>query len=164
MINRQLNSTEIGKCLLKKAGNAISSMFYLKTANRTFAPGDVLQVDAPPSLGCSKLFFIECSPWDGVSGWSVQVQFKAYMESLTKQKWICTAGHIFHLKALMRLHPFERKYTNRHSSFEKNIKISLREKLWSCLSWLNCIFKSYKLQNIGYMVLCLTQGFSSCSE
>ena len=86
MINRRLDSTKIGKCLLKKAGNAINSKFYLNTANRTFAPGDVLQVDAPPSLGCSKLFFIECSPWDGVSGLSVQVKMKAYMESRPKQK------------------------------------------------------------------------------
>ncbi|XP_036968283.1 uncharacterized protein LOC119027303 isoform X2 [Acanthopagrus latus] len=90
MINRQLNSTEIGKCLLKKAGNAISSMFYLKTANRTFAPGDVLQVDAPPSLGCSKLFFIECSPWDGVSGWSVQALQKGLKRCLN----LCAQQHL----------------------------------------------------------------------
>ncbi|KAM8746728.1 protein mono-ADP-ribosyltransferase PARP14-like [Acanthopagrus schlegelii] len=91
MINRQLNSTEIGKCLLKKAGNAINSKFYLKTANRTFAPGDVLQVDAPPSLGCSKLFFIECSPWDGVSGWSVQALRKGLKRCLN----LCAQQHFY---------------------------------------------------------------------
>ena len=74
IIKGQLASTNIGSCLIKKAGNAIKSKFDLAAANRTFAPGDVLQVDAPPSLGCSKLFFIECLPWDGVRGQSVQVK------------------------------------------------------------------------------------------
>lgn len=78
MLNRQLTSTKIGKCLLNEAGNAIKSKFDLMAANRTLAPGDVLQVDAPPSLGCSKLFFIECLPWDGVRGQSVQVRRKHY--------------------------------------------------------------------------------------
>ncbi|XP_078132752.1 protein mono-ADP-ribosyltransferase PARP14-like [Sander vitreus] len=73
MLNRQLTSTNIGKCLLNKAGNAIKSKFDFMVANCTLVPGDVLQVDAPPSLGCSKLFFIECLPWDGVRGQSVQV-------------------------------------------------------------------------------------------
>ncbi|KAI3375716.1 hypothetical protein L3Q82_004024 [Scortum barcoo] len=72
MLNKQLNSTKIGKCLLKRAGKAIKSMFDLVAANSSLVPGDVLQVDAPPSLGCSKLFFIECLPWDGVRGQSVQ--------------------------------------------------------------------------------------------
>lgn len=74
MLNRQLTSTNIGKCLLNKAGNAIKSKFDFMAANCTLVPGDVLQVDAPPSLGCSKLFFIECLPWDGVRGQSVQVK------------------------------------------------------------------------------------------
>ena len=74
MISGQLASTNIGTCLVKKAGNAINSKFNSAAANRTFAPGDVLQVDAPPSLGCSKLFFIECLPWDGVRGQSVKVK------------------------------------------------------------------------------------------
>ncbi|XP_038587306.1 protein mono-ADP-ribosyltransferase PARP14 isoform X2 [Micropterus salmoides] len=72
MLNRQLTSTKIGKCLLKRAGNVIQSKFDSVAANCSLAPGDVLQIDGPPSLGCSKLFFIECSPWDGVRGQSVQ--------------------------------------------------------------------------------------------
>ncbi|XP_070711308.1 protein mono-ADP-ribosyltransferase PARP14-like [Pempheris klunzingeri] len=72
MLNRQLLSTKIGKCLLKKAGSAIKSKFARMAANCPLAPGDVLQVDGPASLGCSKLFFIECLPWDGVRGKSVQ--------------------------------------------------------------------------------------------
>ncbi|XP_073330732.1 uncharacterized protein [Pagrus major] len=82
MINRQLNSTNIGQCLLRRAGVAIKSKFYLAAATRTLAPGDVLQVDAPPSLGCSKLFFIECSPWDGVGGQSVQALGKGLKRCL----------------------------------------------------------------------------------
>ncbi len=74
MLNRQLKSTKIGKCLLSKAGYAIKSKFDSVAANSTLAHGDVLQVDAPSSLGCSKLFFIECLPWDGVRGQSVQVE------------------------------------------------------------------------------------------
>ncbi|XP_076581410.1 protein mono-ADP-ribosyltransferase PARP15-like [Chaetodon auriga] len=72
LLNRNLNSTRIAKCLLNKAGNAIKLKFCLMAANCTLAPGDVLQVDAPPTLGCSKVFFIECLPWDGVRGQGVQ--------------------------------------------------------------------------------------------
>eukprot|EP00064_Thunnus_orientalis_P011424 superscaffoldBa00001651_g11455 len=72
MLNRKLNSTKIGKCLLSKAGNTIMSKFDSMAANCTLRPGDVLQIDGPPSLGCSKIFFIECLPWDGVRGQSVQ--------------------------------------------------------------------------------------------
>ncbi|KAM7366391.1 hypothetical protein PAMP_015834 [Pampus punctatissimus] len=72
MLNRKLTSTKIGKCLLSKAGNTIKSEFDLMAANCTLRPGDVLQVDGPPSLDCSKIFFIECLPWDGVRGQSVQ--------------------------------------------------------------------------------------------
>ncbi|KAK5858648.1 hypothetical protein PBY51_002771 [Eleginops maclovinus] len=72
MLNMNLASTMIGKCLIQKAGNAIKSKFDSVAAICTVAPGEVLQVDAPPSLGCSKLYFIECSPWDGVRGPSVE--------------------------------------------------------------------------------------------
>ncbi|CAK6978810.1 protein mono-ADP-ribosyltransferase PARP14-like [Scomber scombrus] len=72
ILNRKLTATKIGECLLNKAGNAINSKFESVAANCTLRPGDVLQVDGPPSLGCSKIFFIECLPWDGVGGQSVQ--------------------------------------------------------------------------------------------
>lgn len=74
MHKKQLTSTKIGKDLLTKAGDAFKSKFDSMAATCTLAPGDVLQVDAPSSLGCSKLFFIECLPWDGVRGQSVQVK------------------------------------------------------------------------------------------
>ncbi|XP_030609932.1 protein mono-ADP-ribosyltransferase PARP14-like [Archocentrus centrarchus] len=72
MLNKQLNSTNIGKCLLSKAGNTLKSKFDSVIANCALTPGDVQLVDAPPSLGCSKISFIECLPWDGVRGQSVQ--------------------------------------------------------------------------------------------
>ncbi|XP_029943877.1 protein mono-ADP-ribosyltransferase PARP14-like isoform X2 [Salarias fasciatus] len=72
MVNIRLTSTKIGNCLLKKAGNALKSKFDSLALNCRLAPGDILQVDGPPSLGCSKIFFIECLPWDGVGGMSVQ--------------------------------------------------------------------------------------------
>ncbi|XP_031582744.2 protein mono-ADP-ribosyltransferase PARP14-like [Oreochromis aureus] len=72
MLNKQLTSTNIGNSLLAKAGNILQLTFYLVLASCAIAPGDVQLVDAPPSLGCSKIFFIECLPWDGVRGKSVQ--------------------------------------------------------------------------------------------
>ncbi|XP_028997192.1 uncharacterized protein LOC114849673 isoform X2 [Betta splendens] len=72
MLNKNLTSTKIGKCLCSKAGDMIKFDFILAAAYHTLQPGDVMQVDAPPSLGCSKIFFIECLPWDGVRGQSEQ--------------------------------------------------------------------------------------------
>lgn len=72
MLDKKLTSTVIGQCLLTKAGNTIQAKFDSVAATRTVCPGDVLQVAGPASLGCSKLFFIECLPWDGVRGQSVQ--------------------------------------------------------------------------------------------
>uniref|UniRef100_A0A669C4Q5 Poly [ADP-ribose] polymerase n=1 Tax=Oreochromis niloticus TaxID=8128 RepID=A0A669C4Q5_ORENI len=72
MLNKQLTSTNIGKSLLAKAGNVLKLKFDSVLASCALTPGDVQLVDAPPSLGCSKIFFIECLPWDGVRGKSVQ--------------------------------------------------------------------------------------------
>ena len=80
MLNKQLTSTKVGTSLLNKGGNAVQSKFDSMAVNRTLGPGDVLQVDGPPSLGCSKIFFIECLPWDGVRGNSVQVRMKTVGE------------------------------------------------------------------------------------
>ncbi|XP_039900940.1 protein mono-ADP-ribosyltransferase PARP14-like isoform X2 [Simochromis diagramma] len=72
MLNKQLTSTNIGNSLLAKAGNILKLKFDSVLASCALAPGDVQLVHAPPSLGCSKIFFIECLPWDGVRGKSVQ--------------------------------------------------------------------------------------------
>ncbi|XP_040887490.1 protein mono-ADP-ribosyltransferase PARP14-like [Toxotes jaculatrix] len=82
MLNKQLTSTKIGKGLLKKAGNRIQLNFNSVAANCTLSPGDVLQVDGHPSLGCSKIFFIECMPWDGARGQSVQALNKGLKSCL----------------------------------------------------------------------------------
>ncbi|XP_028285396.1 protein mono-ADP-ribosyltransferase PARP14 [Parambassis ranga] len=72
MVNKNMTSTEIGKSLLRKAGSTLTAKFESVAAKSILVPGDVLQVDGPPSLGCSKIFFIECLPWDTVRGKSVQ--------------------------------------------------------------------------------------------
>nr|XP_015801932.2 protein mono-ADP-ribosyltransferase PARP14 isoform X1 [Nothobranchius furzeri] len=72
MLNQQLASTNIGTCLLQKGGSIIQSNFNSKAAICTLVPGDILEVDASSSLRCSKIFFIECMPWDGFTEGSVQ--------------------------------------------------------------------------------------------
>lgn len=74
MLNKKLTSTKIGKHLSRKAGEIMKRNFDQMAAKCTIGPGDVLQLDGPSSLGCSKLLFIECLPWDGVRGRSVQVK------------------------------------------------------------------------------------------
>ncbi|XP_054916199.1 protein mono-ADP-ribosyltransferase PARP14 isoform X2 [Poeciliopsis prolifica] len=69
---RQLSITKIGKSLLVKGGDVIKSKFDLLAANSYLVPGDVLEVGASASLGCSKIFCIECLAWDGVGGRGVQ--------------------------------------------------------------------------------------------
>nr|XP_019950902.1 PREDICTED: poly [ADP-ribose] polymerase 14-like [Paralichthys olivaceus] len=72
MLKKQLTSTKMGSDLVTKAGNTMQPKFDSAAANCIVNPGDVLQVTGPASLGCTKLFFIECLPWDGVRGQSVQ--------------------------------------------------------------------------------------------
>uniref|UniRef100_A0A3B4ZIP5 Poly [ADP-ribose] polymerase n=1 Tax=Stegastes partitus TaxID=144197 RepID=A0A3B4ZIP5_9TELE len=94
MLGMQLGSTNIGKCLLKKAGNAIRRSFDLMAAKGVVVPGDVLQVDGPPSLGCSKIFFIECQRWDGVNGQSEQALgngLKRCLDLCVQQGWSSVA-------------------------------------------------------------------------
>ncbi|KAE8279183.1 Poly [ADP-ribose] polymerase 15 [Larimichthys crocea] len=52
-------------------------------------------VDAPSSLGCSKLFFIECLPWDGVRGQSVQALsngLKRCLDLCVQQHLVCSVA------------------------------------------------------------------------
>lgn len=72
--SRQLSSTNIGKSLLGKGGDIVKSKFDLLAANSSLIPGDVLEVGASASLGCSKIFCMECLAWDGVGGRGVQVR------------------------------------------------------------------------------------------
>lgn len=74
MVSKKLTSTKVGKCLLKKAGNQLQKVFHLIARKWTLSAGNVMVVDAPPALSCSKIFFIECLPWDGVDGLSMQVK------------------------------------------------------------------------------------------
>ncbi|RVE60398.1 hypothetical protein OJAV_G00180600 [Oryzias javanicus] len=82
IVKNQLNSNNISKSLLRKGGSTLQSQFEATAANRVLLPGEVLQVPAPPSLGCTKIFFIECLPWDGVGGQSVQALSKGLEKCL----------------------------------------------------------------------------------
>ncbi|XP_073693514.1 protein mono-ADP-ribosyltransferase PARP14-like [Garra rufa] len=62
MIQTNMTSTLIGSSLLKKAGQQLQNNFNNAKGSQTLKPGDVLEVDATPALGCSKVFFIECAP------------------------------------------------------------------------------------------------------
>ncbi|XP_056614438.1 protein mono-ADP-ribosyltransferase PARP14-like [Triplophysa dalaica] len=62
MIKSQLTSTMVGSCLLKKGGQPFQTNFNNAKGQSTLTPGDVLEVDGTLTLGCSKVFFIECVP------------------------------------------------------------------------------------------------------
>ncbi|XP_077083641.1 protein mono-ADP-ribosyltransferase PARP14-like [Siphateles boraxobius] len=62
MIKTNMTSTLIGSSLLKKAGQQLQTNFNNAKGKRTLTHGDVMEVDATPALGCSKVFFIECEP------------------------------------------------------------------------------------------------------
>ncbi|KAM6908970.1 uncharacterized protein FYW49_012838 [Xenentodon cancila] len=68
MLKKQLESTKLGKDLLQKGGITFKFKFAVMADVGTIAPGDVMQMVGSASFGCSKIFFIECSPWDGVRG------------------------------------------------------------------------------------------------
>ncbi|KAK7909910.1 hypothetical protein WMY93_014594 [Mugilogobius chulae] len=71
MLKKHLQSTRIGKSLVRKGGLSMKIKFS-SAMKKSLAPGGVLEVIAPPSVGCSKLFFIECLPWDGLGGQSMK--------------------------------------------------------------------------------------------
>ncbi|KAK2899907.1 hypothetical protein Q8A73_013036 [Channa argus] len=88
-INRKLTATKIGKCLLRQSGDTMQKNFDLMAGKGILSPGYLMQVNSPPSLGCSRIFFIECLPLDGVKGRSMQV--KGCLELCVQQCWISVA-------------------------------------------------------------------------
>ncbi|KAK7177062.1 hypothetical protein R3I93_001117 [Phoxinus phoxinus] len=62
MIKTNMTSTLIGSSLLKKAGQQLQTNFNNAKGKSALTHGDVLEVDATPALGCSKVFFVECVP------------------------------------------------------------------------------------------------------
>ncbi|GAA6215978.1 uncharacterized protein LOC108903094 [Lates japonicus] len=93
MINKKLTSTKIGKCL-KEVGSAMEKNFDQMAKKWSLSSDYVMQVDAPPSLGCSKIFFIECLPWDGVRGKSKQALrngLKRCLDLCVQQGWSSVA-------------------------------------------------------------------------
>ncbi|XP_076829248.1 uncharacterized protein LOC143475314 isoform X2 [Brachyhypopomus gauderio] len=69
MLNTSLTSTSVGKCMLTKAGQQLKSSFDAARGKCKITPGDVVQLDGAP-LGCRKVFFIECVPWNGAGNTS----------------------------------------------------------------------------------------------
>uniref|UniRef100_A0A8C2AS70 Poly [ADP-ribose] polymerase n=1 Tax=Cyprinus carpio TaxID=7962 RepID=A0A8C2AS70_CYPCA len=62
MIQTNMTSTLIGSSLLNKAGQQLQNNFNNAKGKHKLKPGEVLEVDATPVLGCSKVFFVECAP------------------------------------------------------------------------------------------------------
>uniref|UniRef100_UPI0009B3C6CB poly [ADP-ribose] polymerase 14-like isoform X1 n=1 Tax=Monopterus albus TaxID=43700 RepID=UPI0009B3C6CB len=94
MINKKLTSTKIGADLLRKAGDAVRINFDQMAARCNVVPGDVLEVDGSRSLSCSKIYFIECLPWDGVRGQSVQALgngLRKCLDLCVQQGWCSVA-------------------------------------------------------------------------
>ncbi|XP_029931671.1 protein mono-ADP-ribosyltransferase PARP14-like [Myripristis murdjan] len=94
IIKAQLRSTNIGISLLNKAGNTLKSTFDVMMGGRNFTPGDVLQVDGPRSLSCSKIFFIECLPWDGARAQSAKTLgtgLRKCLDLCGQQGWVSVA-------------------------------------------------------------------------
>ncbi|KAK2862989.1 hypothetical protein Q5P01_002522 [Channa striata] len=94
MINTKLTSTKIGKCLLRKAGDTMQKNFDQMAGKGTLFPGNLMEVHSPQSLGCSRIFFIECLPWDGVRGRSIQSLrngLKKCLDLCVQQGWMSVA-------------------------------------------------------------------------
>ncbi|XP_016119894.1 uncharacterized protein, partial [Sinocyclocheilus grahami] len=62
MIQTNMTSTLIGSSLLNKAGQQLQNNFNNAKGKHKLKPGEVLEVDATPALGCSMVFFVECAP------------------------------------------------------------------------------------------------------
>ncbi|XP_069044726.1 protein mono-ADP-ribosyltransferase PARP14-like isoform X2 [Lepisosteus oculatus] len=65
-INLELRSTKVGKSLAHKAGDQFSHLFARSTRGALVVPGHLLAVDAVQGLPCKRVFFIQCSVWDGL--------------------------------------------------------------------------------------------------
>ncbi|KAG7330444.1 hypothetical protein KOW79_006666 [Hemibagrus wyckioides] len=93
LFNTNLTSTNVGKALLKKAGQQLKSNFDAAKGRCRITPGDVLEVDGTP-LGCKKVFFIECVPWAGNTHNSEQALRRGIKQALAlseQQAWSSVA-------------------------------------------------------------------------
>ncbi|XP_028329610.1 uncharacterized protein LOC114480027 [Gouania willdenowi] len=68
MISRRVSFlTPYGKQLHEAAQKHLQKNLMTKKT-----PGNIMSIDAPPSLNSTKIFFIECQQWDGPKGRSLQ--------------------------------------------------------------------------------------------
>ncbi|XP_028331085.1 protein mono-ADP-ribosyltransferase PARP14-like isoform X2 [Gouania willdenowi] len=86
ILDTKLTSTRIGSHLLDKAGNGLKEKFDSLASKGYIGPGQVLQVDLPPNLTCSKIIFIRCLPWDGKNSGK---SFKALKHGLQQCLNLC---------------------------------------------------------------------------
>ncbi|XP_062372730.1 protein mono-ADP-ribosyltransferase PARP14-like [Sardina pilchardus] len=71
MVKANLLSMKIGQALAKTGGDRLKRNFSQSVrSQRNIEPGDILQVDGTSTLGCQKIIFVECLPWDAASGGS----------------------------------------------------------------------------------------------
>ncbi|XP_076144471.1 protein mono-ADP-ribosyltransferase PARP14-like [Alosa pseudoharengus] len=69
MMKKTLTATRIGNAFAQKAGDQFQRNFdRSRKCQNSLKPGDVLEVDGTSALGCQKVFFIECLPWDALKG------------------------------------------------------------------------------------------------
>ncbi|XP_062372598.1 protein mono-ADP-ribosyltransferase PARP14-like [Sardina pilchardus] len=69
MMRKTLTATNIGKAIAQKAGDQFQRNFDCsRKCQDSLKPGDVLEVEGTPSLGCQKVLFIECVPSDALRG------------------------------------------------------------------------------------------------
>lgn len=75
MLKGNLTSLRIGQTLAQKGGERLMRNFIQSIRfHKSVEPGDILQVEATPTLRCQKIVFVECLPWHAASGNSEKVK------------------------------------------------------------------------------------------
>ncbi|XP_028822095.1 protein mono-ADP-ribosyltransferase PARP14-like [Denticeps clupeoides] len=94
MLNTELHSTAIGKALAAKGGDPFQQNFKCsKGGAGDLHPGDVLEVDGTVAMGCRKVFFIQCLPWDlrGSGEQALRAGLARVLDLCVHQSWSSVA-------------------------------------------------------------------------
>ncbi|KAG5261066.1 hypothetical protein AALO_G00299610 [Alosa alosa] len=69
MVKANLLSLKIGQALAKTGGDQLKRNFSQSIRfQKNVEPGDIFQVEGTSTLGCQKIIFVECLPWNATSG------------------------------------------------------------------------------------------------